>query len=101
MIKLFVKKTLDETICRSNTDKLISESMSHELKITDNSVSSVLPMGDNSSNSKLKRTITNLLVQSKFLKTQIHKKGFDQRMIKYLLEPDDTYLDNVVHKPYE
>ncbi|PXY02141.1 hypothetical protein DF185_05715 [Marinifilum breve] len=100
MIKLFVKKTLDETICSNYTDKLISASMSHELKITDNSVCRVL-QENNPSNSKLKRTITNLLFESKFLKTQIQKKGFDQRMIKYLLEPDDNYLNNVVHKPYE
>jgi hypothetical protein len=101
MIKIFVEKTLDDSICRLNPGKLRNASLSHDLKITDNLVCSTLHWETTSSISKLKRTRTNLLVNSKFLETQIHIKGFDQGRIKYLLEPDDSYLNNVVHKPYE
>ena len=101
MTKIFVEKTLDDTICSINSNKLRLASLMHDLKITDNSVCSTLHKEITSSNYELKRTRNNLIIESKFLETQIHIKGFDQGMIKYLLEPDDSYLNNVVYKPYE
>jgi hypothetical protein len=101
MIKPFVKKTSDEIIYKFNSNKFVSEHLLQDVRITDNSVCSNLRKENVISNSKLKGTLTNLLFESKFLKTQIQEKGFDLSLIGYLLEPDDSYLKIMVHKPYE
>jgi hypothetical protein len=98
MIKLFVKNTPEVNTWIGFHKSMLFGQDSLQGDITDNTVLRNLLCEKTNSYSKSMGIRAVLQSDTNLLKTQIQKKGFDQKLVKYLLEPDDTYLQNVVQK---
>lgn len=101
MIKLFVKNTQENNPRIGYHHCMLFGQESSQRETSNNKVLRNLLCEKTNSYSKFMGIRVVLQSDTNLLKTQIQKKGFDQKLVKYLLEPDDTYLQNMVNKPYE
>ncbi len=101
MIKFFVKNKREVNTWIGFHKSMLFGQDSLQGDITENKVLRNLLFEKTNSFSKFMGIHSVLQSDNNLLKTQNQKKGFNQILIKYLLESDDTYLDSVVHKPGE